>query len=51
MVKSLPFEHTVRIMFVFSKIGEEIVTHYDHDWENWSQEMDGLDLIKIRDFC
>ena len=39
MVNELPFEHTGRIMFVFSKNGEEIVTHFDHDFEEWRQEM------------
>jgi len=39
MVNELPFEHTGRIMLIFSKNGEEIVTHFDHDWEEWRQEM------------
>ena len=39
MVNELPFEHTGRIMLIFSKTGKEIVTHFDHDFEEWRQEM------------
>ena len=46
MITDLPFEHTGRIMFIFSKIGEEIVTHFDHDWEEWRQEMIWIRLNK-----
>ena len=44
MVTNLPFEHTGRIMLVFSKIGEEIVTHFDHDYKEWRQEMIWISL-------
>lgn len=50
MIKSLPFEHTGRIMFVFSKIGEEIVTHFDHDFKEWRQEMIWIRLNKNKRF-
>ena len=39
MVSELPFDHTGRIMMVFSKNGTEIVTHFDHDYKDWRQEM------------
>ncbi len=38
MITNLPFEHTGRIMLIFSKTGKEIVTHFDHDFEEWRQE-------------
>ena len=38
MVSELPFEHTGRIMLIFSKVGEEIVSHFDHDWKDWRHE-------------
>ena len=44
MVSELPFDHTGRIMLVFSKIGEEIVTHFDHDYKEWRQEMIWISL-------
>lgn len=39
LVSKLPFEHTARIMLVFSKVGQEIVTHLDHEFDEWRQEM------------
>ena len=39
MVSELPFDHTGRIMMIFSKNGTEIVTHFDHDYKDWRQEM------------
>ena len=39
MVSNLPFEHTARIMLIFSKVGQETVTHLDHDFDEWRQEL------------
>ena len=39
MVSNLPFEHTARIMLIFSKVGQESVTHLDHDFDEWRQEL------------
>jgi hypothetical protein len=44
MVTNLPFEHTGRIMLIFSKIGEEIVTHFDHECKEWRQEFIWISL-------
>ena len=37
MVSELPFDHTGRIMMIFSKNGTEIVTHFDHDYKDFLQ--------------
>ena len=38
-ILNLPFENTGRIFLIFSKNAEEIVTHFDHDFDEWRQEM------------
>ena len=38
-ISNLPFENTGRMFLIFSKNAEEIVTHFDHDLDEWRQEM------------
>ena len=43
-ILNLPFENTGRIFLIFSKNAEEIVTHFDHDFDEWRQEMIWISL-------
>ena len=43
-ISNLPFENTGRIFLIFSKNAEEIVTHFDHDFDEWRQEMIWISL-------
>ena len=44
MISNLPFKNTGRIFLIFSKNAEEIVTHFDHDFDEWRQEMIWISL-------